>query len=135
MPRRYHRGMARQCTRGHDGTKPGKGADDMLASHHTHQHQISPRGRAKQLETNIKVAMADIQGAGGDGADGIEGVIDQISRTGRSAIARSIDWHPSRRLTLVQVIGIKRGGGEPTQSPEQRARGRREVSGGSDRSV
>jgi hypothetical protein len=44
-PRRYHRGMARQCLRGHDGTKPGEGADDTSARHHTHQHQISPRGR------------------------------------------------------------------------------------------
>jgi hypothetical protein len=45
MPRRYHRGMARQCLLGHDGTKPGEGADDTSARHHTHQHQISPRGR------------------------------------------------------------------------------------------
>jgi hypothetical protein len=35
---RYHRGMARQCPRDHDGTKPGEGADDTSASHHTHQH-------------------------------------------------------------------------------------------------
>jgi hypothetical protein len=24
MPKRYHRGMARQCPRGHDGIKPGE---------------------------------------------------------------------------------------------------------------
>jgi hypothetical protein len=74
--------------------------------------------------------MAEIQGAGGDRAEGVAGVIDQISRTGRSAIARSIDWHPSRRLTPAEVVGIKRGGSEVTQSPEQRARGRREASEG-----
>jgi hypothetical protein len=45
MPKRYHRGMARQCPRGHDGTKPGEGTDDTSARHHTHQHQILPRER------------------------------------------------------------------------------------------
>jgi hypothetical protein len=35
--------MARQCPCGHDGTKPGEGADDTSARHHTHQHQISLR--------------------------------------------------------------------------------------------
>jgi hypothetical protein len=79
--------------------------------------------------------MAEIQGAGGDRAEGVEGVIDQISRTGRSAVARSIDWQPSRQLTPAEVVRIKRGGSGATQSPEQRARGRRVVSGGSDRSV
>jgi hypothetical protein len=62
--------------------------------------------------------MAEIQGAGGDGAKGVEGVIDQISRTGRSAIARSTDCYPSRQLTLAEVVRIKRGGGGATQSPE-----------------
>jgi hypothetical protein len=52
------------------------------------------------------------------------GVIDQISQTGRSAIARSIDWHTSRLLTPAEVVGIKCGSGGATQSPE-RARGRR----------
>jgi hypothetical protein len=58
--------MARQCPRDHDGTKPREGADNTSARHNTHQHQISPRGKAKQLE----VAMAKILGAGGDGAEG-----------------------------------------------------------------
>jgi hypothetical protein len=62
--------------------------------------------------------MAEIQGAGGDGAEGVEGIIDQISRTGRSAVARSIDCYPSRRLTLVEAVGIEHGGGGATQSPE-----------------
>jgi hypothetical protein len=42
-PRRYHRGMAGQCPRGHDGIKPGEVADDTSANHLTHQAQISPR--------------------------------------------------------------------------------------------
>jgi hypothetical protein len=36
-PRRYHRGMARQCPCGHDGIKPGEVADDMSAYHLAHQ--------------------------------------------------------------------------------------------------
>jgi hypothetical protein len=62
--------------------------------------------------------MAEIQGAAGDGAEGVEGVIDQISRTCRSAVARSTDCYPSQRLTPAEVIGIERGGGGVTQSPE-----------------
>jgi hypothetical protein len=74
--------------------------------------------------------MAKIQGAGGDGAEGVEGIIDQISRIGRSAVARSIDWHPSRRLTPAEVVGIKRGGGGATQSPEHgQEEGERRVRG------
>jgi hypothetical protein len=45
IARRYHHGMARQCSRGHNGTKPGEGVDVTSAKHHTHQHQISPRRR------------------------------------------------------------------------------------------
>jgi hypothetical protein len=62
--------------------------------------------------------MAEIQGVGGDGAKGVEGVIDQISRTGRSTVARSTDCYPSRRLTSVEAVGIERGDGGATQSPE-----------------
>jgi hypothetical protein len=34
-----------------------------------HQHQVSPRGKAKQLEKKLEVAMAETLGAGGDGAE------------------------------------------------------------------
>jgi hypothetical protein len=44
-PRRYHRGIARQCSRGHDGTKLGEDADDTSVRHSMHQHQISSRER------------------------------------------------------------------------------------------
>jgi hypothetical protein len=30
------------------------------------KHQISPKGKAKRLETKLEVAMAKIQSAGGD---------------------------------------------------------------------
>jgi hypothetical protein len=79
--------------------------------------------------------MADIQGVGGDGAEGVEGIINQISQTGRSTIARSIDWHPSRWLTLAEVVGIKRGGGGVTQSPEHGQEEGERQARGSGRSV
>jgi hypothetical protein len=60
MPRRYHRGIARQCPRGHDGTKPGKGANDMSVNHITRQAPDLAEDRAKQLETKLEVAMAKI---------------------------------------------------------------------------
>jgi hypothetical protein len=64
--RRYHHGMARQCPHGHDGTKPGKGADDTSASHLTHQASDLAEGKAKRLKTKLEVAMAEIQSARGD---------------------------------------------------------------------
>jgi hypothetical protein len=52
--------MARQCLRGHNGTKPGEGADDVSASHLTHQAPDLAEEKAKQLETKLEVAMAEI---------------------------------------------------------------------------
>jgi hypothetical protein len=123
MLRRYHRGMAGQCPRGHDGTKLGEGANDTSANHLTRQAPDLAEEKAKQLETKLEVTIAEIRSVGGDRDESAKGVIDKISRTGRSAIARSIDWYPSRRQTPMELIGIKRGGGGATQSPE-RARGR-----------
>jgi hypothetical protein len=79
--------MARQCPRGHDGTKPGEGADHTSVSHLTRQAPDLTEEKAKQLETKLEVAMAEIQSVGGDRDESAKGVIDKISRTGRSAIA------------------------------------------------
>jgi hypothetical protein len=59
-PRRYHHGMARQCPHGHDGTKPGEGADDTSASHLTRQAPDLAEEKSKQLEAKLEVAMAEI---------------------------------------------------------------------------
>jgi hypothetical protein len=67
--------MARQCPRGHDGTKPGEGTDDMSASHLTRQAPDLAEDRAKQLETKLEVAMAEIQSVGGDRDESAKGVI------------------------------------------------------------
>jgi hypothetical protein len=80
--------MARQCPRGHNGTKPGEGADDTSARHSTYQRQISPRGKAKQLEEKLEVAMAETLGTGGDGAEGIR---RQSTRSHEQAGAPSRD--------------------------------------------
>jgi hypothetical protein len=72
----------------------------------------------------LEVTMAEIQG---DGAEGTRGVIDQISQIGRSAIARSIDCNPSRRLTPAEATGIERGGGRGDAVARARVRGGREV--------
>jgi hypothetical protein len=67
---RYHRGMARQCPRGHDGTKPGEGTDDMSARHRTPPAPDLTQGKAEQVKTKLEVAMDETVGAGGDGAEG-----------------------------------------------------------------
>jgi hypothetical protein len=58
--------MARQCPRGHDGTKPWEGVDNTSASHLTHQAPDLAEGKAKRLETNLEIAMVEIQSARGD---------------------------------------------------------------------
>jgi hypothetical protein len=65
--------MARQCPRGHDGTKPGERADDTSARHHTPPAPDLTQGKAEQLEAKLEVAMAETLGAGGDGAEGTRG--------------------------------------------------------------
>jgi hypothetical protein len=64
---------------------------------------------------------------------GHKGAIHQISRTGRCAIAGSIDQGPSRRLTPAGAAGIERGGGEGDVVARARARGGREVDASSGR--
>jgi hypothetical protein len=86
-PRRYHRGMARQCPRGHDGIKPGEVADDMSAYHLTRHAPDLAVEKAKQLEIKLEVAMAEIQSFGGEGDESVQGAIDKISRTGGSTVA------------------------------------------------
>jgi hypothetical protein len=66
-PMRYHRGMAGQCLRGHDGIKPGQVADDTSVNHLTLQAPDLTEDRAKKLEIKLEVAMAKIQSFGGEG--------------------------------------------------------------------
>jgi hypothetical protein len=58
---------------------------------------------------------------------GHKGAIDQISWTGRCAIAGSIDQGPSRRLTSAGAARIEPSGGEGDAVARARARGGREV--------
>jgi hypothetical protein len=84
--------MARQCPRGHDGTKPVEGADDTSARHHTPPAPDLTQGKAKQLETKLVAAMAETLGAGGDGA---EGTREKSTRSHGQAGA------PSRDLSIM----------------------------------
>jgi hypothetical protein len=76
--------MARQCPRGHDGIKLGEVADDTSANH---QAPDLAKGRAKQHEIKLEVAMAKIPSFVGEGDASVRGAIDKISRTSRIAIA------------------------------------------------
>jgi hypothetical protein len=68
-PRRYHRGMVRQCSRGHDGTNPWEDADDTPARHSTTPAPDIVKGKAGQLREKLEFAMAKTLDAGGDGAE------------------------------------------------------------------
>jgi hypothetical protein len=65
--------MARQCSRSHDGTKPGEGTDDTSTSHLAHQAPGLAEGKAKWLETKLEVTMTEIQSVGGDGDESTKG--------------------------------------------------------------
>jgi hypothetical protein len=90
---------------------------------------------AKRFKVKLEVAVAEIQSVGGDRDEGAKGVIDKISRTGKSAIMRSIACDPSQRRTLAELIGIERGGSGATQSPELGRERRKMRARGSGRSV
>jgi hypothetical protein len=73
MPRRYHRGMARQCPRGHDDIKPGEVADNMSVYHLTRHAPALAVEKAKQLEIKLEVAMAEILSFRGEGDKSVQG--------------------------------------------------------------
>jgi hypothetical protein len=127
--------MARQCPRDHDSTKPGEGADGTSVSHLTRQAPDLAEEKAKQLEIKLEVAMAEVYSIGGDRDESAKGVIDKISRTGRSAVAGSIDCDPSQRRTPAELVGIERGGGGATQSPELGRERKKKKARGCGRSV
>jgi hypothetical protein len=120
---RYHRGMARQCPRGHDGTKPGEGADDMSARHSTPPAPYLAKGKGRAAREEARGRHGQNPRRGRRRSRGHKGAIDKISRTGRCAVAGSIDRDPSRRLAPAGAAGIKCGGGEGDAVARARARG------------
>jgi hypothetical protein len=121
-PRRYHRGMAGQCPRGHDGIKLGEVADDTSAKHRTHQAQISlrtgpsssrsssrspwPRSRASEAKT--------MQASG-----------KQSTRSRGQAESPSLDLSIEHHLSS----GLRRGSSESSAAAARRCgrqRGREE---------
>jgi hypothetical protein len=69
---------------------------------------------AQQLEDKLKVAMAGVLSVRGEVDAGDEDAIEQISQTGETAIARSIDWEASQRRRPTELVGIKHSGGAVT---------------------
>jgi hypothetical protein len=61
--------MARQCSRGHDDTKPGEDTDDKSVRHITTPAHDIIMGKARQPGEKLEVAMAETLDAGGDGAE------------------------------------------------------------------
>jgi hypothetical protein len=116
-PRRYHRGMVRQFSRGHDGTNPREDADK--AQHNTSTRHRQGEGRVAQGEA--RVCHGQNPRCGRQWSRGHGEAIGEISRTGRCAIARSTKRAPSRRLALMGVVRIE-GAVAAIQSGE-RARG------------
>jgi hypothetical protein len=95
-PRRYHRGMARQCPRGHDGIKPGEVTDDMSTYHPTRHALDLAVEKAKQLEIKLEVTMAEIQSFRGKGDESVRG---QSTRSRGQAGAPSPDLSTDTHLS------------------------------------
>jgi hypothetical protein len=58
--------MTRQCSRGHDGTKPVEDADDTSARHNTAPEHDIIKGKVRQLREKLEVAMAETLDAGAE---------------------------------------------------------------------
>jgi hypothetical protein len=61
--------MASQCSRGHDGTKPGEDADDVSARHNIAPAHDIIMGKARQPGEKLEVTMAETLDVGGNGAE------------------------------------------------------------------
>jgi hypothetical protein len=99
MPKRYHRGMARQCSRGHDGIKLREVTDDTSAYHLTRRAPGLTDEKARQLEIKLEVAMAKIQSFKGEGDESIQGQSTRsCGQAGAPSPDLSIDNHLSGGL-------------------------------------
>jgi hypothetical protein len=123
-PRRYHRGMAGQCPRGHDGTKPGEVADDTSTKHPAHQAQISPRigpssSRSSSRSPGPRSRASEAKAMRASGK--------QSSRSRRQAESPSLDLLIEHHLSS----GLRRGSSESSTAAARRC-GRQRGRGGED---
>jgi hypothetical protein len=95
--------MARQCSRGHDGTKLGEGANVTLAKHHTHQHQISPRRRPRSSRSSSRSPWPRSRASEVEEMRAPWG--NRLDLMDRREHHRRIDCDPSRRWTPVELVG------------------------------
>jgi hypothetical protein len=127
VPRRYHHGMARQCPRGHYGTKPGEGVDGMSARHSTPPAPDLAKGKGRAAREEARGRHGRNPRRGRRWSREHKEPIDKISWTGRCTIAGSIECAPSRRLAPAGAVGIERG--DSDNDSVARARERREGGG------
>jgi hypothetical protein len=109
--------MARQCSRGHDGTKPGEDVDDTSARHSTAPaHDIikgKPGSSGEAWDHHGRNPRCGRRPSRGHGE-----AIGEISRTGRCTIVRSTGCAPSRWLTPAGVAGMEGAAAVASQSRE-----------------
>jgi hypothetical protein len=115
VPARPRRHQARGRRRRHVGMTP----------HPTSTRSHPGEGRAARDEARGRHGQDPRRGR--RQSRGHKGAIDKISRTGRCAIAGSINRNPSRWLTPAGAAGIERSGGKG--DVVARVRGRREGGG------
>jgi hypothetical protein len=96
MPRRYHHGMARQCPRGHDGTKPGEVADDTSTKYLAHPAQILPRTRHNSSRASSRSPWPKSRASEMKGMQGSRG---QSSRSRGQAEPSSLDLSIEHHLS------------------------------------
>jgi hypothetical protein len=124
MPRRYHRGMAGQCPRVHDGIKPGEVADDTSTKYLTHQAQMSPRTGPSSSRSNSRSPWPRSRASE---AKGMRASRKQSIRSRRHAESSSLDLSIEHHLSS----GLRWSSSESSTAAARRC-GRQRGRGGED---
>jgi hypothetical protein len=124
MPRRYHRGMAGQHPRGHDGIKPGEVADDTSAKHYTHQTQISLRTGLSSSRSSSRLTWPRSRASE---AKRMRSSRKQSIRSREQAESLSLDLSIEHHLST----GLRHGSSESSAAAVRRC-GRQRGRGGED---
>jgi hypothetical protein len=75
--------MARQCSCGHDDTKPGEVANDTSAKHIIAPARGDIKGKPDSSGRSSRLSMAETLGAGGEGAESTEKQLGRLIRLKR----------------------------------------------------
>jgi hypothetical protein len=112
-PRRYHRGMARQCPRGHDGMEQGEVADDTSTKHPANQAQISPWARPSSLRASSRTPWPKSRALE---AKGMRASMRQSIRSHGQAESPSLDLSNAHHLSS----GLRRSSSESSATAARR---------------